>query len=148
MALIKWNPMFPWDEFDKMFEDMMPSRMRGGMEGFMPAVDVYETKTDVMVEMPVAHIDPEKVDIQIKDNILHIKGSTEKKSEVEDKNYYRREIRSGSFYRAIPLPTEVVAEKTSAVHEEGVLKIALPKAKAKEEKAIKVQVKKGKNAKK
>ncbi len=137
--------MFPWgDDFDKMFEDMLPSRMSDGMKGFMPAVDVYETKKDVMVEMSVAHIDPEKVDISIKNNVLHVKGSTEKRSEVEDKNYFRREIRSGSFYRTIPLPTEVIPEKTTAIHEDGVLRIAMPKAKKNVGTEIKVQVKKGK----
>lgn len=140
--------MNPWEDFDKMFEEMVPERMRRGMGGFMPAIDVYETKNDVMVEMPVAHIDPEKVDISIRDNVLYIKGSTEKKSEVEDKNYYRREISSGSFFRTVPLPTEVVAEKTSAMHEDGVLKIAMPKAKKKDSKEIKVSVKKGKTKKK
>lgn len=142
MAIIKWTPMFPWDDMDKMFEGMMPSRMMDGMKGFMPAVDVYETKKDVIVEMPTPHIDPEKVDLSIKDNVLHIKGSTQKKSEVEDKNYYHREIRAGSFYRTIPLPTEVVADKTSAVHEDGVLKISIPKAHKKESHQIKIQVKK------
>lgn len=147
MNLIKFNPMFPWgDDFDKMFDEMMPSRMmrRGGMAGFMPAVDVYDNKKDVVVEMPVTHIDPEKVDISIKDNMLHVKGATQKKTEVEDKNYYRREISSGSFYRTIPLPTDVIPEKTSAIVEDGVLKISMPKAKETKKKEIKVEVKKGK----
>lgn len=139
--------MNPWDDFDKMFEGMMPSRMMRNMKAFMPAVDVYQDKSNVIVEMPVTHIDPEKVEISIKDGVLHVKGSTEKKSEVDDKNYYRREISSGSFYRAIPLPADVISEKTSAIHEDGVLKISMPKAKEKKGKEIKVQVKKGKKKK-
>lgn len=148
MSLIKWSPMSPWDDFDKMFEEMMPSRMRKGMAGFMPSVDVYETKKEVIVEMPTPHINPEKVDISIEDNMLHIKGATEKKTEVEDKNYYRREISSGSFYRTIPLPANVVSEKTSAVHEDGVLKISMPKAGESKKKSIKVQVNKKSSKKK
>ena len=131
--------MFPFDEFDKMFE---------GMQGFAPAADVYETKNDVIVEMSVPHIDPEKVDISIENNVLHVKGSTEKKTEVEEKDYFRREIRSGSFYRTIPLPTAVIGEKASAVHEEGVLKISVPKAVPGEgKKPIKVKVVKPKGKK-
>jgi HSP20 family protein len=98
-----------------------------GLQGFMPAADVYETKTEVIVEMSVPHIDPEKVNISIENNVLHVKGSTEKKTEVDDKDYYRREIRSGSFYRTIPMPTAVVGDKASVVHQEGVLKISIPK---------------------
>lgn len=132
MSLIKWSPMFPFEDFDRMFENM---------QGFMPAVDVYETKKDVMVELSVPHIDPEKVDISIDNNVLHIKGTTEKKTEVEDKDYYRREIRSGSFYRTIPLPTAVIGDKASAVHEDGVLKVSIPKVvEGEPKKPIKVKV--------
>jgi len=148
MNISKWSPMNnSWDDFDKMVEQMMPARMVRDMRGFMPAVDVYQDKKNVIVEMPVTHIDPEKVQISIKDGVLHVKGSTEKKTEVDDKNYYRREISTGSFYRAIPLPAEVIAEKTSAIHEEGVLKISMPKTKEKKVKEIKVQVKKKKKKK-
>lgn len=146
MAIVKWSPMFPFDEFDNMFEGMLPSRMMKDMQGFMPAVDVYETKKEVIVEMSVPHIDADKVDISIENNILHVKGSTEKKSEVEDKNYYRREIRAGSFYRTVPLPTTVIGEKASAVHEDGVLKISIPKTEPKQATGIKIKVEK-KNSK-
>ena len=137
--------MFPFEDFDKFFEDMMPAKK--GMPGFMPAVDVYEDKKNVIVEMPIPHIDADKVDISIDNNVLHVKGKTEKKSEVEDKNFYRREISAGSFHRSIPLPKHVIAEKTSAVHEDGILKISMPKKEEKKEKKIKVEVKK-KTAKK
>lgn len=140
MSLIKWSPNLPFEDFDSMFEGMMPSMMKG-LQGFMPAVDVYETKKDVMVELSVPHIDPEKVDISIENNVLHVKGSTEKKTEVEDKDYYRREIRSGSFYRTIPMPTAVIGDKASAIHEDGVLKISIPKVvEGESKKQIKVKV--------
>lgn len=139
MSLIKWTPMFPFDDMEKMFE---------GMQGFAPAVDIYETKTDVIAELSIPHIDPEKVDISIENNVLHVKGSTEKKTEVEEKDYFRREIRSGSFYRTIPLPTAVIGDKASAVHQEGVLKISIPKAVPGEaKKSIKIKVIKPKSKK-
>ncbi len=139
MSLIKWAPMFPLDDMEKMFE---------GMQGFAPAVDVYETKTEVIAELSLPHIDPSNVDISIENNVLHIKGSTEKKTEVEDKDYFRREIRTGSFYRTIPLPTAVIGDKASAVHEAGVLKISIPKAVPGEaKKAIKIKVIKPKSKK-
>ena len=137
MDITRWSPMFPWDEFDK----MMP-------KCFIPAVDIYQDNQNVIVEMTLPHFDPHKIDISIKNNVLHVKGSTDKTSEVEDKNYYRKEIRSGSFYRTIPLPTEVISEKTSAIHEDGVLKISMPKAAVKKEKTIKIEVKRGKAKKK
>jgi len=117
----------PFEEMDKMFSDFMPVAQRG-QAGFMPAVDVYEDENNVIVETQLAGVDPEKVDISIENDVLTIKGESEKKSEVEDKNYYRKEIRRGSFYRSVPLPAHVDKTQASAIAEDGVLKISIPKA--------------------
>jgi len=126
---------------DKMMESMLPA-VRGNQFGFTPAVDMYEDKDNIVVETQLGGIDPDKVDISIENNVLTIKGESEKKSEVDDKNYYRKEIRRGSFYRSIPLPTKVDGDAASAVNEDGVLKITVPKAVEIKPKTIKIQNKK------
>jgi len=126
---------------DKMMESMLPA-VRGQQFGYTPAVDMYEDKDNIVIETQLGGIDPEKVDISIENNTLTIKGESEKKSEVEDKNYYRKEIRRGSFYRSIPLPTKVDGDKASAVNEDGILKITVPKALEMKPKTIKIQTKK------
>ncbi|MBA3047841.1 Hsp20/alpha crystallin family protein [Patescibacteria group bacterium] len=140
MALIKWTPFLePFEDMDKMFSELMPANK--GMAGFMPAVDVYEDKNNVIVETQLAGVDPEKVDISIENDVLSIKGESEKKSEVEDKNYYRKEIRRGSFYRSVPLPAHVLGDKASAAAEDGVLKISIPKAPETKPRSIKIKTK-------
>lgn len=126
---------------DKAFESMLPT-VRGDRFGFTPAVDMYEDKDNIVVETQLGGIDPDKVDISIENNVLTIKGESEKKSEVEDKNYYRKEIRRGSFYRSIPLPTKVDGEQATALSEGGLLKISVPKAAEVKPKTIKIQTKK------
>ena len=129
MSLIRWSPFFDqFEEFSK--------------QSFIPAVDVYETKDTVMVEAPLAGVEPEQVDIHIENNILTIKGETEKKQEVEEKDYYRKEVRHGSFYRQIALPSAVDGEKAEATFENGILKIRIPKRLEEATKSIKVTVKK------
>ncbi len=142
MSLIKWTPFFSeFDDMDKMMESMLPT-VRGNQFGFTPAVDMYEDKDNIIIETQLAGIDPEKVDIAIENNVLSIKGESEKKSEVEDKNYYRKEIRRGSFYRSIPLPTKVDGDHAEALTEGGILKISIPKAAEVKPKSIKIQTKK------
>jgi HSP20 family protein len=126
---------------DKMFDSMLPA-VRGSQFGFTPAVDMYEDKDNIVIETQLGGIDPEKVDISIENNVLTIKGESEKKSEVEDKNYYRKEIRRGSFYRSIPLPTKVDGDSASAESGDGILKISIPKASEVKPKTIKIQKKK------
>jgi len=142
MSLIKWTPFFPeFDDMEKNLESMLPA-VRGSQFGFTPAVDMYEDKDNVVVETQLGGIDPDKVDISIENNVLTIKGESEKKSEIDEKNYYRKEIRRGSFYRAIPLPTKVDGDKAAAVSEGGILKITVPKASEVKPKTIKIQTKK------
>jgi len=135
MSLIKWTPLI------EPFEDMERFMGRQAMQGFTPAIDVYETKDEVVVETPLAGIDPKDVDISVENEILTIKGETKKESEVEDKNYYRKEVASGSFFRTVALPSRVVADKAEASFADGMLKIVIPKAEEAKPKTIKVQVK-------
>jgi HSP20 family protein len=140
--LIKWSPFFDGvEDMDKMFSEYVPMIRRDGNNGFVPAVDVYEDKDNVIVETQLAGIDPDKVSISIENDILMIKGESEKKSEVEDKNYYRKEIRRGSFYRSIPLPGHVDGLKASAISADGILKIAIPKKTVEQPKTIKIEKK-------
>jgi len=139
MPLVKWSPfMEPFGDLDKVFEDLK----KGSVAGFAPAIDMYEKGNNVIVEAELPGIDPEKVDISVEDDVLTIKGKTEKKSEVEEKNYYRKEMQAGSFYRSVLLPAHVQGDKAEANFEEGVLKITIPKEKAKEAKKVKVTAKK------
>lgn len=145
MSLIKWTPFFAdnfgFDEIDKAFSDMLPS-VAGRQSGFTPAVDVYEDKDNIIVETQLAGIEPENVSVSIENDILSIKGESEKRSEIDEKNYYRKEIRRGSFYRSIPLPAKVDGDNAKAVAEGGILKITVPKAAEAKPKTIKIENKK------
>lgn len=137
--------LVPFRPFLEGFEDLDKFFEGAGMKspvGISPAIDIYEKGNDIIVEAPLAGIDPDKVDISIQNDILTMQGKMDKKTEVDDKNYYRKEIRTGSFYRQIPLPKPVIGDKASAVFEDGVLKISVPKIEEKKSKKIAVQVKK------
>jgi len=128
MSLIKWTPSIfePFGDMDKIFDDFHSGMAKKG--DFAPAIDMYENKNNVIVETQLAGIDPENVDISIENDVLTIKGESEKKSEVDEKDYYRKEIRRGSFFRSISLPPHVQGDKADAEALDGVLKITIPKA--------------------
>jgi HSP20 family protein len=131
--------MFPaLEEFDKFFDDFSPMNR---MANFVPALDVYQTKDDVVVEAPLAGIDPAKVSISIENDVLTIEGQSEHKSEVDEKNYYRKEVRCGSFHRSVALPAAVNGDKAKATYEKGVLKISIPKEERAKPKTVKVEIK-------
>lgn len=143
MSIIKWSPflMPSWgEEMDKMFEG--GSLMAEGAKGFTPAIDVYETKNSVVVETSLAGVEPKDVEVSVQNGILTVKGEMKKESEVDEKNYYRKEVRAGSFYRQVTLPAKVQEDKANAEFENGMLKIVVPKAPEVKAKTVKVAVKK------
>lgn len=144
MSIIKWSPfLMPSlaDEMDKMFEGGLTS-MSSNANGFTPAIDMYETKDAVVAETSLAGVDPKDVEVTVQNGVLTVKGESKKESEVDEKNYYRKEVRSGSFYRQVALPANVQEDKASAEFENGMLKITVPKALEIQAKTIKVEVKK------
>ena len=139
MSLIKWTPMLdPFNEFDRFFD----SGTTTGLSNFAPAVDVWEDKNNVYVETPLPGIDPENVDISIENDVLTIEGSAEKKNEIDEKNYYRKEVRYGAFHRAIALPSSVKSDSAKAEYIKGVLKINIPKEERVKPKKVQIEVKK------
>ncbi len=131
-GLMRWSPM--WD-IDKFFgEDW-------GMGEFAPMMNIYQDKDNVIVETALAGIEPGKVDISIENDVLTISGRTEEKKEVKREDYYRKEIREGSFSRSVILPMPVKADKAEASYDKGIMKIVIPKAEAAKPKKIAVKVK-------
>jgi HSP20 family protein len=132
MPIIRWKP---FEELDKILEDFPSFRAHT----WDLAADVYEEDDNVIVEMHIPGIDPDKVEIDVEDTYLHVSGSREEKEEVEDEKYYHKEIRRGSFERVIHLPARVVQEEARAEFKDGVLKVTLPKEQVKKTKKIKVR---------
>lgn len=143
MSLVRWTPA-SWDPFQEMEEMMqrLPSmfRQNGMNRGFIPAVDMYETKEAVVVETPLPGIDLKDVQVSVENGVLTIQGETKKEHEVEEKNYYRKETRSGSFYRQVGLPVGVKEEEIKAEFTDGVLKVTCPKAMPSEGKKINIEI--------
>jgi len=124
MPVIKWKPFHGIEEF---FEEFPFSSFH--VHTWDLAINVYEDKDSVIVEMHIPGIDLDKIDIKAEDNYLCISGSREEKEKIKDKHYYYKEIKYGSFERVIELPCPVIGEKTKAEFKDGVLKVTLPKQK-------------------
>ena len=138
MSFIKWTPLYePFLDMEKAFNEM-------GMlqAASLPPIDLYEKGDQLIVDVALAGIDPSQVKINIEDNVLNIEGSVEKKSEVDETNYYRKEVRSGSFHRVIALPTAVNGSEAKAEYDKGILRIRMPKKEEVKPKKIDITIKK------
>ena len=118
-------------------ESWWSGKSMGSLE---PALDLYEEKDQMVVKAELPGMTKDDIQISVSDNVLTIKG--EKKQEEEDtgKDYYRSKRTYGAFFRTVPLPAEINADKVQATFKNGVLEIRLPKSEAAKKKEIKVRV--------
>jgi HSP20 family protein len=138
MAMIKWAPMLdPFEEMDTMLDHFNGNK---GMS-FAPSMDIYQTDKEVVAEVSLPGIDPNNIEVAITNDVLIISGKSEKKSEVDDKNYYRKEVRCGSFQRSVALPATVNGDQAKAEYKDGILKVNIPKIENIKPKTIKVEIK-------
>lgn len=123
MALIKWKPLGDLDWF---FDESFPAPASSSF-GWDLAVDLYEKGGDIIAEMNLPGIDPEKLDVSVEGDLLYISGSREESQEKKERRYHSKEIRRGSFERTVRLPALVQKDKVTAEYKNGMLRVTLPK---------------------
>jgi len=107
---------------------------------WLPAVDVAETKDEIVVNAEIPGMDPKEFDISLNEGTLTIKGEKKLEKEEKEENYHLTERRFGTFTRSIPLLKKVESNKISASYKDGILKITLPKSGEAKKKEIKIKV--------
>jgi HSP20 family protein len=143
MSLIPWEPFRALRRRDDAFEDVFRDFFRGmpfEEAALMPAAEVAESDGEVTVKLEIPGVEKDQIELNVADDELTVRGETRKETEEKKKNYYRQEIRYGSFQRTVPLPVEVDAAKASAELKNGVLKVTLPKSKHPKAHNVKVAV--------
>ncbi len=135
MAIIRWDPfrdlMTLRDRMNRLFEDAVSTARSEERDlissAWSPAVDIYEDENQLVLTAEVPGIEDKDIEIKIEDNTLSIRGERKMEKETKEENYHRIERAYGSFYRSFSLPNYIDQENIRADHENGVLKITLPK---------------------
>lgn len=135
MAIIRWDPfrdlMTLRDRMNRLFEDAVSTARSEDRDlissAWTPAVDIYEDENQLVLTAEVPGIDDKDIEIKIEDNTLSIRGERKMEKETKEENYHRIERAYGSFYRSFSLPNYIDQENIRADHENGVLKITMPK---------------------
>ncbi len=102
-----------------------------------PYVNLRENNDEVMITALLPGAKADTLNIQLVDNSLVLEG--EKKSDVQDKPYIRKERVFGRFQKAVRLPYRVDGEKIEAGLKDGILTIKLAKAEEARPKKIEIR---------
>jgi len=148
MGIRRWEPFAGLerlrDEMDRLFEDLLPvrwRRQRGAARVRVPAVDLRETESDVILKADLPGVKKEDLAVEVTQEAITLKGETGEEREEKREGYYCSERAWGSFERVVPLPVEVKADQAKAKFADGVLKITVPKSEAaKAKQPVKVKI--------
>jgi HSP20 family protein len=146
MALARWTPyrdmMSIRDEMNRVLNEAFG---RGSNDesawssgAWAPPVDIYETGDALVMKAELPGFGKDDINIEMKDNVLVIKGERKREDEVKEGSYHRTERVYGAFQRSFMLPTTVDQENIRASYRDGVLELHLPKVQAAQPKRIAV----------
>lgn len=121
--------------FDRMFEELNRT-FANSKDNYPPHNIVQLDETNFLIEVAVAGFKQSEIDVELKDNLLTVKGERVKdETEVE---YLHKGISNRNFTRTFPL-AENVEVRTASV-ENGILAVKLELVVPEEKKAKKIAI--------
>lgn len=121
--------------FDALFGE--PSAWAKGAG--LPAADIYETESAMVLTLDLPGFDPTSFNIQVEGDVLTVEAR--RKVEQVNKGYWLRQERTLTHVaRSFVLPNTVDASKCEATSANGVLTLTLPKREEAKPRSITVKV--------
>lgn len=138
----RWEPFRVFDiqnEVNRLFDNFF-GRSAGAAAGrtWMPPVDMYATKDDLVLTVELPGVNEKDVSVTITGDLLTIKGERHFENQVKEQEVLHLERNYGKFERLIQLPMAVQADRVKATYRDGVLEVKLPKAEELKPKEIKI----------
>ena len=148
MTLVKWDPFRDVEKLqnriNRMFEDSFGHSRdpddEMSMCSWRPPVDIYETENGIVLAAELPGVGKENISIEVKDNILTLKGERTAIPKVKEENFYRRERYYGTFQRSFTLQQNIQPNLIKATFKNGVLQIEIPKPEEDQPKQVTVNV--------
>ncbi len=140
MRLVRWRPGTGMPVYN---DYLGLKRWEMDLENFdwTPRINVEELEDRFEITAEVPGIKKEDIDIEVRDNVLTIKGERKLEKEKDDTNYHICERSYGTFQRAFTLPENVTTDNIEAEYTDGILRLAIPRAAPEKPKEIKIEVK-------
>src|SRR5687768_5492872 len=154
MAMERWRPFGStemWEPFrnvsdiqgevNRLFDSFL-GRSAPARQGraWMPAIDMHETKDDLVLSVEVPGVNEKDVTVSITGDLLSIKGERRWEEQNKDRQHLHVERAYGQFERLVQLPMAVQADKIKATYRDGLLEVTLPKAEELKPRQIKIDI--------
>jgi HSP20 family protein len=132
MTFVRWNPLHELTETHKYFSTFVNEALRhdpqpqSARKDWNPAVDVSEAADGYTFAIELPGMAPETVAVEVKDNMLTVKGERAPAALKDGERYLHRERPHGRFARVFRMKKPVNAEGVTASYRDGVLSVVVP----------------------
>lgn len=124
--------------FDRMFEELNRTFANSRGDNYPPYNVIKLDDTHYVIEVAVAGFDETELDIEVKDNLLTVRGEHQKDADAKEPEYVHRGISAKRFVRTFTLADNV--EVRGATVKNGILAVALEQVIPEEQKSKKIQI--------
>ncbi|HAJ61825.1 MAG TPA: heat-shock protein Hsp20 [Cyanobacteria bacterium UBA8543] len=107
---------------------------------WVPAIELKETDTDLILKGEVPGIDAKDLDVRVSQNAVSIAGEHKEEKQIQENGFFRSELCYGQFQRIVPLPVSIKNDQVKAELNNGFLTLTLPKAEVVERNVVKVDL--------
>lgn len=138
----------PWDtllglqrDIDRLFDGVIPTpglRQTTGVSNNLPLCEVEETDDLYLMSFDLPGVRRDDIKVEFVENQLTISGERRHDREKKQGERWLNERSFGKFQRVFTLPGAVKTDAIEATHEDGVLRIALPKAESSKPKQVRI----------
>jgi HSP20 family protein len=136
-TVIRWNSVTNIFALDEVISQMLEwtsdviqeLKKTEKVAAWVPAADMYETDDAVIIQIELAGIDKDSLEILFQDEHLFLRGNRPFSPQMQSAKIHRIERMYGYFQRVFRIPQPVDSPHISASYDQGVLKITLSKLK-------------------
>ena len=148
MSIVRWDPFRDvsvlQDRINRIFNESF-GRSRDfedevGLYDWRPPVDIYETGDGIVLKVELPGINKADVSLEVKDNVLTVKGERLLDPAIKDEQYYRKERSFGKFNRSFSLQEQIKPDLIKASFKDGVLTIEIPRPEEKKPQQVTVDI--------
>jgi HSP20 family protein len=137
MSLTHFDPLVNFRAFEDAFNRVLTQPQ--GSRPWTPAVDIYETESELVLKADLPDVDPNNVDVRVENQTLTVSGERKFEAEKSGKGFHRIERSYGRFTRSFTVPNVFDTGNVAAAFKNGVLTVTLPKKEAAKPRTIKIE---------
>ncbi len=144
MKLVRWDPLQEFlavsNRLNRTINDPFTQRTEDSFGAWAPPVDIFERQDHLVIRAEVPGVHKEDMDVRIENGVLTLHGERKVEKEVEDVTAHLTERVYGSFTRSFSLPATVDATRVTALYQDGVLEVTVPKIETAKPKKVEIKV--------